>query len=79
MFKQKAKNNVQHVKRRAACHAGYAIMLLCKLAGAALMALAALSSGKHLSYKRAMVVHTPPAVVPTSSIGDRIVGRTSAP
>ena len=54
-------------------------MLLCKCAGAALMALAALSSGKGLSFKRAVGVHTPPAVAPTSSIGDRIVGRISAP
>ena len=54
-------------------------MLLCKCAGAALTALAALSSGKGVSYKRAMAVHTPPAVAFTSSIGDRIVGRVSAP
>ena len=54
-------------------------MLLCRLANAALMALAALSNGKDLSYKRAMVVHAPPAVAPTSSIGDGIVDRVSAP
>ena len=54
-------------------------MLLCKCAGAALMALAALSSGKDLSYKRAMIVYTPRAVARTSSIGDRIVGRVSTP